>query len=379
MQNIMLRLRQNSLFNLYVNHAEWYPSPANLNYFWGFGSIALGVLVSQIVTGVLLAMHYNANVNLAFNDVEHIMRDVVSGDGLRYLHANGASMFFIAVYTHIARGLFYGSYFYPRITLWYSGVIILFLMMAAGFLGYVLPWGQMSFWGATVITNFFSAIPYAGKAIVEWLWGGFSVDQPTLNRFFSLHFLIPFLIAGLAIIHVALLHEHGSNNPLGINENVKKIPFLTYYGIKDLFGIVSFLVFFIYFVVHCPNLLGHADNYIEALPLVTPAHIVPEWYFLPFYAILRTIPDKLGGVITMGVAIFIFLALPFLDTSKIRSGIFKPLHFLNFVLFLCVTLCLGWLGQSVVEFPFINFSVIVTILYFSYFVAHFRLTTQYVN
>lgn len=364
------KLNQNEIFKVYVNHSDYYPAPINLSYLWGFGSLALAILVSQIVTGVLLAMHYNANIDTSFADLEHIMRDVVGGYGLRYIHANGASMFFIAVYTHIARNLYYGSYFQPRLLLWYSGVIIFFLMMATAFMGYVLPWGQMSFWGATVITNLFSAIPFIGDSIVQWLWGGYSVDNPTLNRFFSLHFLVPFIIAGAAGLHLALLHEHGSNNPLGINVNVDKIPFFYYFSIKDLFGILVFVVFFAFFVVNVPNALGHPDNYIEALPLVTPTHIVPEWYFLPFYAILRTIPDKLGGVVMMVVAIFIWLALPFLDTSVVRSAFFKPVHLFNFVWFVMVAFALGWIGQEVVEYPFINFSVLITISYFMYYFGH---------
>jgi ubiquinol-cytochrome c reductase cytochrome b subunit len=279
-------------------------------------------------------------------------------------------MFFIAVYIHIGRGLYYGSFMQPRLLLWYSGVIIFFLMMAAGFLGYVLPWGQMSFWGATVITNMFSAIPWIGDSIVQLLWGGFSVDQPTLNRFFSLHFLIPFILVGVVGLHLILLHENGSNNPLGINLNVEKIPFFTYYIIKDIFGIVVFIAFFSYFVINIPNYLGHSDNYIEAQPLVTPTHIVPEWYFLIYYAVLRTIPDKLGGVIAMLLAIAILLALPFLDTSNIRSAFFKPIHLISFIYFINVSILLLWMGQSVVEYPYIQFSTILTIWYFMYFFGH---------
>lgn len=279
-------------------------------------------------------------------------------------------MFFIVVYTHVAKNLYYGAYFQPRFFLWASGVVIMILMMATGFLGYVLPWGQMSFWGATVITNFFSAIPYVGFSIVEWLWGGFSVDQPTLNRFFSLHFLLPFVIVGAAGLHLILLHEHGNNNPLGINMSIEKIPFFTYFMIKDFFGLFIFILFFGFFVVNYPNILGHPDNYIEAQPLVTPAHIVPEWYFLPFYAILRTVPDKLGGVLLMFGSIVILLFLPFLDTSVIRSAFFKPIHLINFISFGWIALILGWLGQSVVEYPFTEYSIYITLAYFYYFFAH---------
>ena len=356
----------NSLMQVNYNHNEAYPSPINLSYMWGFGLLAIVVLFSQIITGVLLAMHYNADVINAFSDLEHIMRDVVGGFGLRYLHANGASMFFIVVYLHVARGLYYGSYFQPRVFLWISGVLILFLMMATAFIGYVLPWGQMSFWGATVITNFFSAIPFAGTAITQWLWGGYSVDDPTLNRFLSLHFLVPFIIVGVVGLHLILLHEHGSNNPLGF-KHTQSIPFFTYFGIKDLFGFVVFCVFFGLFVVYAPNYLGHSDNYIEALPLVTPAHIVPEWYFLPFYAILRTIPDKLGGVIAMVLAILIIVVLPFFDTSRIRSAFFRPIHLFAIGFFFSFYLLLGWIGASAAEYPFIEFSEIITSLYFGYF------------
>jgi len=364
------KLYTNMLYNVYSNHNDNYPSPINFTYFWGFGIIAFFVLISQIVTGVLLAMHYNAHISMAFDDLEHIMRDVVGGYGLRYVHANGASMFFIAVYIHIARGLYYGSYFQPRLILWYSGIIVFFLMMAAGFLGYVLPWGQMSFWGATVITNLFSAIPVIGDYIVQWLWGGYSVDQPTLNRFFSLHFLIPFLLAGVVILHIALLHENGSNNPLGINANLDKISFFQYYWIKDMFGVLAFVVFFTFFIVHAPNALGHPDNYIEAQPLVTPTHIVPEWYFLPFYAILRTIPNKLGGVVAMALSIAVLLLIPFLDTSVVRSAFFKPIHLISFVFFILITMILGWIGQEVVEYPFTEYSIFISTGYFLYFLLH---------
>lgn len=334
---------------------------------WSFGSLAGIVLISQIVTGILLAMHYTANINTAFADLEHIMRDVVGGYGLRYIHANGASMFFIVVYIHICRGLFYGSYTQPRTHLWASGILIFILMMAAGFLGYVLPWGQMSFWGATVITNLFSAIPKVGNDIVQLLWGGFSVDNPTLNRFFSLHFMIPFLIAGAALLHLVFLHDYGSNNPLGINANLDKIPFFTYLAIKDVYALIIFITFFSLFVANAPNLLGHPDNYIEAQPLVTPTHIVPEWYFLPFYAILRAIPDKLAGVLSMFWAIVILFFLSWLDSSPFRSNTFKPLAILNFIFFVITALVLGWIGQEVVEFPFLELSALVSFFYFLFF------------
>jgi ubiquinol-cytochrome c reductase cytochrome b subunit len=278
-------------------------------------------------------------------------------------------MFFIVVYIHIARGLYYGSYQQPRWLLWASGVIIFILMMAAGFMGYVLPWGQMSFWGATVITNLFSAIPEVGDSIVQLLWGGFSVDNPTLNRFFSLHFTVPFLIAGVVVLHLVLLHEHGSNNPLGINTNIEKIPFFLYFWIKDVFGAFVFFGFFAFVVVNYPNTLGHPDNYIEAQPLVTPTHIVPEWYFLPFYAILRAIPDKLAGVVAMFFSIVILLLMPVLDSSPFRSNFFRPFILIIFILFLYSVFTLGWLGQEVVDFFYLQFSSVISLFYFLYFAS----------
>jgi quinol-cytochrome oxidoreductase complex cytochrome b subunit len=276
-------------------------------------------------------------------------------------------MFFIVVYIHMFRNLYYGSYFQPRAELWYSGITIFFLMMATAFMGYVLPWGQMSFWGATVITNLFSAVPLVGNYIVQILWGGFSVDNPTLNRFFSLHYLLPFVITGLVAVHLILLHKDGSNNPLGIDSKLDRIPFLPYFYVKDLFGFCVFAVFFSFFVVYVPNYLGHPDNYIEANPMVTPSHIVPEWYFLPFYAVLRTVPDKLGGVVLMVLAIFILALLPNLDSSYVRSNFFKPFHCLIFWFFVSDSILLGWVGQEVVETPFIELSKIITPIYFIYF------------
>ena len=350
-------------------HIIDYPTPVNLNYMWSFGSAAGLCLVIQIITGIFLAMHYTPHIDLAFNSVEHIMRDVNNGWLIRYMHANGASMFFIVVYSHIFRGLYYGSYIYPRGLLWCSGVIIFLLMMATGFMGYVLPWGQMSFWGATVITNLFSAIPYAGGAIVEWLWGGFSVDNATLNRFYSLHYLMPFVIAGLTIVHLSLLHKDGSNNPLGINKNIDTIPFYPYFYVKDLFSFLILVALFSFFVFYYPNALGHADNYIPANPLVTPAHIVPEWYFLPFYAILRSIPDKLGGVIAMVSAILVLLLLPILNTSEVRSSKFRPIFGIFYWFIVSDFLILGWIGQKPVETPFIEIGQIGTLFYFAAFLV----------
>lgn len=359
---------KNPLAAVVSNHVDSYPTPINLTYIWGFGSLAGMALVTQIVSGILLAMHYAPEVHLAFISVEHIMRDVKGGFVLRYIHANGASMFFIVVYTHMFKALYYGSYFQPRSLLWYSGIIIFFLMMATGFMGYVLPWGQMSFWGATVITNLFSAIPGIGQSIVQLLWGGFSVDNPTLNRFFSLHYCLPFIITAVVFLHLILLHIPGSSNPLGIDSIYDRVPFYPYTYVKDLFLFFCFVWVFSFFVIYSPNYLGHPDNYIEANPLVTPAHIVPEWYYLPFYAILRTIPDKLGGVLLMGIAIVILAILPVVDTSSFRSNYFKPLNIWLFWFFFADSLALGWIGQEIVESPFIETSYFVTSTYFLYFI-----------
>ena len=358
------RWNKDATLSFIDSHIINYPTPINLNYMWSFGSAAGICLVIQIVTGIFLAMHYTPHVDYAFNSVEHIMRDVKNGWLIRYLHANGASMFFIVVYSHIFRGLYYGSYMYPRGTLWASGVVIFLLMMATAFMGYVLPWGQMSFWGATVITNLFSAIPVVGPSIVEWLWGGFSVDNATLNRFFSLHYLMPFLIAGVTLVHLSLLHKEGSNNPLGINTNLETIPFYPYFYVKDLLFFFIFLAVFSFFLFFYPNTLGHPDNYIPANPLVTPPHIVPEWYFLPFYAILRSIPDKLGGVAAMGGAIVILLALPIINTSKIRSSKFRPIFRFLYWFWIADFLILGWIGQKPVESPYVEVGVCATIFYF---------------
>jgi len=335
---------------------------------WSFGSTAGICLVIQILTGIFLAMHYTAHISYAFGSVEHIMRDVNNGWLIRYLHANGASMFFIVVYAHIFRGLYFGSYMYPRGRLWASGVIIFLLMMATAFMGYVLPWGQMSFWGATVITNLFSAIPVVGQSIVELLWGGFSVDNATLNRFFSLHYLLPFLIAGLVIVHLSLLHKDGSNNPTGVNTNVDTISFYPYFYVKDLLAFCVLLTLFSFFVFYYPNALGHSDNYIPANPLVTPPHIVPEWYFLPFYAILRSIPDKLGGVLAMVLAILVLIILPYINTSLIRSSKFRPIFSVSYWFLVADFLILGWIGQKPVESPYIEIGLFATVFYFSFLI-----------
>ena len=364
----MSRIRWNKdyMLSFVDSHIIDYPTPINFNYMWSFGSTAGICLVIQIITGIFLAMHYTPHVDLAFSSVEHIMRDVNNGWLIRYLHANGASMFFIVTYCHIFRGLYYGSYMHPRGLLWATGVIIFLLMMATAFMGYVLPWGQMSFWGATVITNLFSAVPFVGGAIVEWLWGGFSVDNATLNRFFSLHYLMPFVIAGLVIVHLSLLHANGSNNPLGINKNVDTVSFYPYFYVKDLLAFFILLAFFSFFVFYYPNALGHSDNYIPANPLVTPAHIVPEWYFLPFYAILRSIPDKLGGVIAMVAAILILLLLPIINTSEIRSSKFRPIFGIGYWFLVSDFLLLGWIGQKPVETPYIEIGMGLTFFYFAF-------------
>jgi len=362
----MLKSRWNKdfLLSFVDSHIIDYPTPINLNYMWSFGSTAGICLVIQIITGIFLAMHYTPHIDLAFNSVEHIMSDVNNGWLIRYTHANGASMFFIVVYCHIFRGLYYGSYMYPRGRLWGSGVIIFLLMMATAFMGYVLPWGQMSFWGATVITNLFSAIPFVGSSIVEWLWGGFSVSNATLNRFFSLHYLMPFIIAGLVIVHLSLLHKDGSNNPLGINSNADYIPFYPYFYVKDLFAFFILAFIFSFFIFFYPNVLGHSDNYIPANPLSTPAHIVPEWYFLPFYAILRSIPDKLGGVVAMISAILVLLLLPVINTSKIRSSKFRPIFSFAYWFLVSDFILLGWIGQKPVESPYIEIGMAATLFYF---------------
>ena len=346
-----------------------YPTPRNLNYWWNFGSLAGFFLLVQIITGVILSMHYTAHVDHAFDSIEHIMRNVNHGWLIRYIHMNGASFFFIVVYIHIFRGLYYGSYKAPRELLWWLGIIILLLMMATAFMGYVLPWGQMSFWGATVITNLFSAIPFIGDGITQWLWGGYSVDNPTLSRFYTLHFLLPFLIVGVVVLHIVALHTHGSNNPLGIDRKGPQdsIPFHPFYTIKDLFGLSFALTIFFAVVFFAPDFLGHPDNYIPADPLKTPAHIVPEWYFLPFYAILRAIPDKLGGVIAMFSAIFVLFLLPWLDTSKVRSATFRPIYKILFWIFLIDAVILGWVGSKPAEGIFIIISRIATFYYFLHF------------
>ena len=358
------------IFSFIDHHLIDYPAPKNLNYWYNFGSIAGVLLVVQIVTGVVLAMHYTPHADFAFASVEHIMRDVNYGWLMRYMHANGASLFFVAVYIHIFRGLYYGSYKSPREVLWWFGIIILLLMMATSFMGYVLPWGQMSFWGATVITNLFSAIPWVGESIVTWLWGGFAVDNPTLNRFYSLHYLLPFVIVGVVFLHLWALHHRKSNNPLGIDIKGPQdtVPFHPYYTIKDTLGLGAFALLFSVILFFAPNALGEVDNYIKADPLVTPAHIVPEWYFLPYYAILRSIPHKLIGVIAMFGSIFVLFILPWLDTSRVRSATFRPVYKMVYWIFVIDCLVLGYIGAQVPEGIFLIVGRIATAIYFLFFI-----------
>jgi ubiquinol-cytochrome c reductase cytochrome b subunit len=355
-----------------------YPVPRNLNYAYTFGGILTIMLVVQIVTGIVLAMHYAASTSVAFSSVEKIMRDVNWGWLIRYMHMNGASFFFIAVYLHIGRGLYYGSYKAPRELLWILGCIIFLLMMATAFMGYVLPWGQMSFWGATVITGFFTAFPIIGDWVQQLLLGGFAVDNPTLNRFFSLHYLLPFMIAGVVILHVWALHVTGQTNPTGIEVKHKTdtLPFTPFATVKDAFAMLLFLLVFAYFIFYLPNYLGHPDNYIEADPLKTPAHIVPEWYFLPFYAILRAITfnigpidSKLGGVLAMFGAVLVLFVVPWLDTSKVRSAVYRPWYKMFFWLFVVNALFLGWLGSRPAEGWYIPAMQLSTLYYFAFFLV----------
>ena len=366
------------VFTWVEHHLVDYPTPRNLSYWWNFGSLAGIVLVIMVTTGIFLAMHYTPNADLAFRSVESIMRDVNYGWLMRYLHMNGATMFFALVYIHIFRGLYYGSYKAPREILWIIGVLILFTMMATAFVGYVLPWGQMSFWGATVITNLFSAIPLIGESIVHWLWGGFAVGDPTLNRFFALHYLLPFVILGLVFLHMWALHSHKSNNPLGVDikDDQDVIPFHPYYTVKDAFGLGVFLLVYLAFVFYAPDLFGEPDNYIQANPLQTPPHIVPEWYFLPFYAILRSItfdiwfiPAKLIGVVAMFSSIAVLFLLPWLDRSKVRSARFRPVYKQFFWLLLFDCLVLGYVGANPPEGYFVLIGQVATFYYFFHFLV----------
>nr|ALO76659.1 cytochrome b [Ceratocanthus sp. CER01] len=353
----MTKIINNSLIDL--------PSPSNISAWWNFGSLLGMCLMIQIITGIFLAMHYTADVEIAFNSVVHICRDVNNGWILRTLHANGASIFFICLYSHIGRGIYYSS-FTLHLT-WMVGVIILFITMATAFLGYVLPWGQMSFWGATVITNLLSAIPYLGSSIVQWLWGGFAVDNATLTRFFALHFLLPFILAALVMIHLLFLHQTGSNNPLGTNSNIDKIPFHPYFSFKDLVGFMSATMALSLLILINPYLLGDPDNFVPANPLVTPIHIQPEWYFLFAYAILRSIPNKLGGVIALVMSIAILIILPFTNNKNMNNSQFYPINKILFWMFVTIIILLTWIGARPVEDPYILIGQILTIMYFLYF------------
>lgn len=348
-----------------------FPTPKNLNYFWTFGAILTMCLTIQIMTGIVLVMHYTPDTSMAFESVEHIMRDVNYGWLIRYVHATGASMFFVAVYVHMFRGLYYGSYKAPREVLWILGVIIYILMMATGFMGYVLPWGQMSFWGAKVITNLFSAIPFIGDSVVTWLWGGFSVDNPTLTRFFSLHYLLPFMIVGVVVLHIWALHIPGNSNPTGVSvkSGQDTVSFHPYMTMKDAFAAICFLIVMAFFIFYQPNYMGHPINYEQADPLVTPAHIVPEWYYLPFYAILRSIPDKLLGVVAMFAAILVLFFLPWLDTSKVRSASYRPVFKQFFWLLVLDCLILGYVGSQPAEGIWLIVGRIATAYYFLHFLV----------
>nr|NP_008535.1 cytochrome b [Squalus acanthias]Q9ZZ42.1 RecName: Full=Cytochrome b; AltName: Full=Complex III subunit 3; AltName: Full=Complex III subunit III; AltName: Full=Cytochrome b-c1 complex subunit 3; AltName: Full=Ubiquinol-cytochrome-c reductase complex cytochrome b subunit [Squalus acanthias]CAA77061.1 cytochrome b [Squalus acanthias] len=361
-----------------VNHALVdLPSPSNISIWWNFGSLLGLCLIIQILTGLFLAMHYTADISTAFSSVVHICRDVNYGWLIRNIHANGASLFFICVYLHIARGLYYGSYLFKEA--WNIGVILLFLLMATAFVGYVLPWGQMSFWGATVITNLLSAFPYIGDMLVQWIWGGFSIDNATLTRFFAFHFLLPFLIVGLTLIHLLFLHETGSNNPMGLNSDMDKISFHPYFSYKDLLGFFLMIILLALLALFLPNLLGDAENFIPANPLVTPPHIKPEWYFLFAYAILRSIPNKLGGVLALLFSIFILMLIPMLHTSKQRSNIFRPMTQFLFWTLVANAIILTWIGGQPVEQPFILVGQIASVTYFSLFLIIIPLTGWWEN
>ena len=363
------RWNKTYLLGFVDSHLIHYPTPITLTYAWSFGSLAGICLVIQIISGILLSLHYTANIDLAFSSVEYIMRDVPNGWFIRYVHANGASMFFIVVYSHLFRGLYYGSYMKPRQLLWCSGVVLFLLVMGTAFTGYVLPWGQMSFWGATVITNMVTAIPFGGQTIVEWLWGGFTVNAPTLRRFYTIHFLLPFIIAGLTIIHLALLHKDGSNSPIGSDTGVDDVPFYPYYFAKDLFAFTCFILFFGMFVFFFPNALNHPDNCIPADPMETPKHLVPEWYFLPFYAILRSIPHKAAGIVAMVGSILIMLVIPYTYTGYIRNTTYRPLFKIFYWLLVADFLTLMWVGQAPITDPFILLGQIASVYYFAFFLV----------
>nr|YP_009343014.1 cytochrome b [Cambaroides dauricus]APS87228.1 cytochrome b [Cambaroides dauricus]WMI51886.1 cytochrome b [Cambaroides wladiwostokiensis] len=366
---MLISLRKSHpLFKIVNNALIDMPIPSNISFLWNFGSLLGLCLVTQILTGLFLSMHYTPNIEMAFSSVIHICRDVNYGWMLRTLHANGASFFFICLYLHIGRGIYYSSYTYFHT--WMVGVLIFFLTMASAFLGYVLPWGQMSFWGATVITNLFSAIPYLGTDLVQWIWGGFAVDNATLTRFFSFHFLFPFIISALTMVHILFLHETGGNNPLGVNSSLSKVPFHPYFSFKDLFGFMILILFLLLLTFLAPYLLSDPDNFIPANPLVTPIHIQPEWYFLFAYAILRSIPNKLGGVIALVASISILAILPFTHFSKFRSLTFYPLNQFLFWILVSLVILLTWIGARPVEPPYILVGQTLSLLYFLYYIIN---------
>nr|YP_004123636.1 cytochrome b [Acrida cinerea]ADB43150.1 cytochrome b [Acrida cinerea] len=367
LKNPLIKIINNSLIDL--------PAPMNISFWWNLGSLLGLCLIIQIMTGLFLAMHYTPSIDMAFSSVIHICRDVNNGWLIRTLHANGASMFFICLYLHVGRGIYYGSYVYTNT--WMIGTIILFLVMATAFMGYVLPWGQMSFWGATVITNLLSAIPYLGTDLVQWVWGGFAVDNATLNRFFTFHFVLPFMIMAMAVIHLFFLHQTGSNNPIGVNSNIDKIPFHPYFTFKDS---ITFILMTSLLIILCminSYLLGDPDNFVPANPLVTPVHIQPEWYFLFAYAILRSIPNKLGGVIALLLSISILMILPFYNKSKFRGIQFYPINQMMFWIMVIVVCLLTWIGKRPVEEPYIMTGQILTIIYFTYFLINIHASNMW--
>jgi quinol-cytochrome oxidoreductase complex cytochrome b subunit len=361
--------KTNYFFSFLDSHLIHYPTPVNLTYAWSFGSLAGVCLVIQIITGIFLATHYTPSIKLAYNSIQYIMRDVPYGWFVRYTHANGASMFFIVVYAHLFRGIYYGSYMQPREYIWCSGVVLLLLMMGTAFTGYVLPWGQMSFWGATVITSMVTILP-KGQLIAEWIWGGYVIKEPTLRRFFVIHYLLPFIIAAFSLVHLALLHKEGSNNPIGSDFDGDNVPFYPYFVLKDLFAFSVFLAVFGYFLFFNPEYLNHPDNYVRANPLKTPLHVVPEWYFLPFYAILRGIPHKTGGILAMFGSIVVLLTIPFTNTSIIRNTTYRPIFKLFFWLFVVDCGILLWVGAMDIKYKrYLVISQIATIYYFLFFLV----------
>nr|YP_010944849.1 cytochrome b [Japanagallia curvipenis]WMC21061.1 cytochrome b [Japanagallia curvipenis] len=364
-----MKIINNSLIDL--------PAPINLSAWWNFGSLLGLCLTIQIISGILLSMHYTSNIEMAFDSISHISRDVNYGWMMRTMHSNGASLFFICLYMHTGRGIYYGSY--KMKSTWIMGLLMLLSTMATAFLGYVLPWGQMSFWGATVITNLLSAIPYIGDMLVKWIWGGFAVDNATLSRFFSLHFMLPFLISAMTIIHLMFLHETGSNNPIGINSNVDKIPFHPYFSIKDIMGFMMVITILVSMNLMEPYMLADPDNFTPANPMITPIHIQPEWYFLFAYAILRSVPNKLGGVLALFISILILIILPFSMKMKFKGIEFYPISQINFWLYISVMIMLTWIGARPVELPYTNTGFILTLLYFSYFILDPILTKMWDN